>query len=94
LAISFVNADTEPHLRLIEKRHNLALMRETVAGFEPDATEPDAPPGESTAPPEPGNRASAPSTRGAPRGLDPNGGIKGKRLSKKDKLRQQQAHKR
>ena len=94
LAISFVNTDTEPHLRLIEKRHNLALMRETVAGFEPDVAEPDAPLGESTAPPEPGNRASAPSTRGAPRGLDPNGGIKGKRLSKKDKLRQQQAHKR
>jgi ATP-dependent RNA helicase RhlE len=94
LAISFVNAETEPHLRLIEKRHNLALMRETVAGFEPDAVEPDTPLGESTAPPEPGIRASAPTTRGAPRGLDPNGGIKGKRLSKKDKLRQQQAHKR
>ena len=91
LALSFVNADTEAHLRLIEKRHNLALMRETVAGFEPDTVEPEAPLGES---PEPGNRASAPATRGVSRGLDPNGGIKGKRLSKKDKLRQQQAHKR
>lgn len=76
LAISFVNADTEPHLRLIEKRHGLSLVRETVAGFEPDAVAP-AP----TTPHAPGH---------APRGLDPNGGIKGKRPSKKDRLRQQQ----
>jgi len=76
LAISFVNADTEPHLRLIEKRHGLSLMRETVAGFEPETVAP-APP----APHAPGH---------APHGLDPNGGIKGKRPSKKDRLRQQQ----
>jgi len=65
MAISFVSADTEAHLRLIEKRQRLSVPRERVAGFEPvDA----------------GHRSAA----------DPLsvGGIKGKRPSKKDKLRQ------
>jgi len=74
LAISLVSADTEPHLRLIEKRHGLNLVREVVPGFEPQVLE-----------------ASIATNPDAPRGLDPNGGIKGKRPSKKDRLRQQQA---
>lgn len=64
LAISFTSAATEPHFRLIEKRHKLALPREQLAGFEPVELAP--PPAE------------------APAGT---GGIKGRRPSKKDKLR-------
>ena len=35
LALSFVSADTEAHMRLIEKRQGMQLAREVVAGFEP-----------------------------------------------------------
>ena len=35
LAISFVSAATEAHFRLIEKRHDMRLMREQIVGFEP-----------------------------------------------------------
>lgn len=35
LAISLVSAGTEGHMRLIEKRHGLAVPREQVVGFEP-----------------------------------------------------------
>jgi superfamily II DNA/RNA helicase len=35
VAVSFVNAGTEAHFRLIEKRHSMRLRRETIAGFEP-----------------------------------------------------------
>lgn len=63
-ALSFVGADTEAHFRLIEKRQNMTLPREQVAGFEPvEVAQPAA--------------ATAPGP----------GGIKGKRPSKKDKLR-------
>ena len=64
LAISFVSAGTHAHFRLIEKRHNLALPREEITGFEPVETEVPAP---------------------------PTGGIKGRRKSKKDKLREASA---
>ena len=63
VAVSFVSAATEAHFRLIEKRQNLSLPREQVAGFEPVEVEPPSNP-----------EAGA-------------GGIKGKRPSKKDKLR-------
>lgn len=69
LALSFVSAQTEPHLRLIEKRQGLQLERAVVAGFEPTQSAP------------PPDRAAVPGT----------GGIKGKRPSKKDKLRAQAA---
>ncbi len=62
VAISFVSADTHAHFRLIEKRHQLALPREQIAGFEPVETEVPSPFG--------------------------GGGIKGKRKSKKDRLRE------
>ncbi|MES3000145.1 MAG: DEAD/DEAH box helicase [Pseudomonadota bacterium] len=65
-AVSFVSADTEAHFRLIEKRQNLLLPREQIAGFEPLEVETPV----ETAKAEPGT-----------------GGIKGKRPSKKDKLR-------
>jgi superfamily II DNA/RNA helicase len=61
-AVSFISAATEAHFRLIEKRYQLSLAREQLAGFEP--IELDAPPG------------------------DPHGGVKGRRKSKKDKLRE------
>jgi ATP-dependent RNA helicase RhlE len=65
LAVNFVGAASEAHFQLIEKRQNLALPREQVAGFEPveETMEPVA---------DRGNGV---------------GGIKGKRPSKKDKLR-------
>jgi ATP-dependent RNA helicase RhlE len=63
IAVSFVSAGTEAHMRLIEKRQGLRLPREQVAGFEPVDVEPPAP---------------------ADAGV---GGIKGRRPSKKDKLR-------
>jgi superfamily II DNA/RNA helicase len=73
LAVSFVSRDTEAHFRLIEKRHGLELPMEVVAGFEPSVVPADT-------------DAQAASL---PANLDPlnNGGIKGKRPSKKDKLR-------
>jgi superfamily II DNA/RNA helicase len=39
IAVSFVSAATEMHFRLIEKRHNMRLAREHIAGFEPFETE-------------------------------------------------------
>jgi ATP-dependent RNA helicase RhlE len=66
-AISFVTPESEPHFRLIEKRNNIRLPREQIAGFEVEI-------GDQV---EDGKPA-APS----------NGGVKGKRKSKKDKLRE------
>jgi superfamily II DNA/RNA helicase len=66
VAVSFASAGTEAHFRLIEKRQNLTLPREQVAGFEPvEVLEPVA---------------HAEAEAGV-------GGVKGKRPSKKDKLR-------
>ncbi len=65
VAVSFVLADapgSEAHFRLIEKRQQLRVPREVLAGFEPPAVLPPLP-------------------------ADPHGGVKGKRMSKKDKLR-------
>nr|MDP2191759.1 DEAD/DEAH box helicase [Rhodoferax sp.] len=71
VALSFVSADTEAHFRLIEKHQCLNLPREHVAGFEPVQTAAVA------VTPSAEGTSSAPAT----------GGIKGKRPSKKDKLR-------
>jgi ATP-dependent RNA helicase RhlE len=72
LAVSFVSTDTEAHWRLIEKRQGLTLTLEQVPGFEPQ-------------PPAAGPAAGV--ARDAPAPARPAGGIKGKRPSKKDKLR-------
>ncbi|MBV8679573.1 MAG: DEAD/DEAH box helicase [Aquitalea sp.] len=78
-AISFISADCAAHFRLIEKRQQLRLQREQIAGFEPTTTA------------DPASADHSAEQAG-------NGGIKGKRKSKKDKLReaaaQQQAGKR
>ncbi|MEY4713600.1 MAG: hypothetical protein RIS88_3050 [Pseudomonadota bacterium] len=72
LAVSFVSAGTEAHWRLIEKRQGLVLAREQVPGFEPQEV--------------PANDAATPTDEAAA-AVKPTGGIKGKRPSKKDKLR-------
>jgi superfamily II DNA/RNA helicase len=74
VAVSFVSADTEAHFRLIEKRQGKRVERERIAGFEP-------------APVQAGAAAAQP-LAGHAQPADPNGGIKGKRKSKKDKLRE------
>ncbi len=81
LAVSLVSHDTEAHFRLIEKRHGLQVPLVTVAGFEPQELAPE--PVFGTLP------QAAPASQQA--ASDPNGGIKGKRPSKKDKLRAQTA---
>ena len=63
-AVSFVTAASQAHWRLIQKRAQLELQLEEVAGFKPTDTPP----------------ARSPMNDGT-------GGIKGKRPSKKDKLR-------
>ena len=66
IAVSFITANSQAHFRLIEKRHQLNLPYEQIAGFEPVETA------------DPTATAPTSST----------GGIKGKRKSKKDKLRE------
>ena len=77
LAISFVTKNSEAHFRLIEKRQGLSLPREQIAGFEPTdaAVEAMEVADNETVKTVPGK--NPPGT----------GGIKGKRPSKKDKLR-------
>ena len=72
LAVSFVPAASEAHFRLIEKRQELRVPREKIAGFEPTEVAP------------PKGAAEAPNNAG---------GVKGKRPSKKDKLRAAEAAK-
>jgi ATP-dependent RNA helicase RhlE len=67
IAITFVDHETESHLRLIEKKNHLMLPRIQVTGFEPSET-----------------------YTGKSKGPAPK---KGRRKSKKDKLREQQAQK-
>ncbi|MFK7987694.1 MAG: DEAD/DEAH box helicase [Sandaracinaceae bacterium] len=68
-AVSFLTAETRAHFRLIEKRHDLAIEREQVPGFEP--VEPEV---------------TTVETQGV-------GGVKGRRKSKKDRLREAAAKK-
>ena len=74
MAVSFVSADTEAHFRLIEKRQGKRVERERIAGFEPTEEKAAA--------------AGVVAGQLQPQPLDPNGGIKGRRKSKKDKLRE------
>lgn len=88
-AISFVTPESVAHFRLIERRHALALTLEEVAGFEPAA------PGTSmeaskrasipTVPKQPAPASAHPAASGHPG--DANGGVKGKRPSRKDRIR-------
>jgi len=101
VAVSFIAADDpaqEAHFRLIEKRQGQRVVREQVPGFEPadraDAVAAGDTNGEGDAK-QTSNRNSAERSRAddatTPRkGLDPNGGVKGRRKSRKDKLREAQ----
>lgn len=65
ISVTFVDHETEAHLRLIEKKNRIELIRDQVSGFE---------------------------LTGEPLAIAKNAGpIKGKRKSKKDKLREQRA---
>ncbi|MCL1502947.1 RNA helicase [Xanthomonas nasturtii] len=77
VAISFVTAESAQQWRLIEKRQGLRVATRVVAGFEPTATT-ETPANARPASEAQGVDAAAPEN---------NGGIKGKRPSKKDKLR-------
>ena len=84
-AVSFIAADapgSEAHFRLIEKRQGQRVLREQVPGFEPALAAPahDAPGAAGDA-----ALTAGPAAAGA---TDPNGGVKGRRKSKKDKLRE------
>ncbi|MBV6804198.1 DEAD/DEAH box helicase [Xanthomonas campestris pv. lawsoniae] len=72
VAISFVTADSAQQWRLIEKRQGLRVPTSVIEGFEPTPVQAHAP-----------DHAPGAAVRAA----DDNGGIKGKRPSKKDKLR-------
>lgn len=81
VAVSFIAADDpaqEAHFRLIEKRQGQRVVREQGPGFEPVAPQVHSAP-DST------HSASDDLPR---KGLDPNGGLKGRRKSRKDKLRE------
>lgn len=86
-AITFVTASTESHLGLIEKRHlPKPIAREILPGFEVDEEEWQI---QASA-----SQISPSGTRHSSRGLahdKMNGGIKGRRKSKKDRLREQAA---
>jgi superfamily II DNA/RNA helicase len=71
VAVSFITADMEAHFRLIEKRQQLRLPREVIAGFEPSSDIDE-------------NAIDEIATEAAKSA----GGVKGKRKSKKDKLRE------
>ena len=74
LAISFIATGNEAHFRLIENRHDIQLEREHIVGFEPldnDVSVLIKPAPESIQSTDPNH----------------NGGIKGKKPNKKDKLR-------
>ncbi len=80
VAISFVSSENEAHFRLIEKRQGLNLIREQIEGFEPEIV---------LAPVKPvvvNEDASSDESLKSPN-HPKNGGIKGKRPSKKDKQR-------
>jgi superfamily II DNA/RNA helicase len=81
VAVSFIAAEDrvqEAHFRLIEKRQGQRVVREQVPGFEPVATQVHSAP-------DPTHTASDDLPR---KGLDPHGGLKGRRKSRKDKLRE------
>jgi len=96
VAVSFISTDDpaqEAHFRLIEKRQGQRVAREQVPGFEPasmkashaSGSEVDSDAATSSATANPAETDDMPSTR---KGLDPNGGLKGRRKSRKDKLRE------
>ena len=99
VAVSFIAADDpaqEAHFRLIEKRQGQRVAREQVPGFEPASVKAaTVGSGDSDSTTSANRRPSGlvrTDDADNPRqGLDPNGGIKGRRKSRKDKLREAQS---
>lgn len=83
LAVSFVSNSSEAHFQLIEKHQGLSLPREIAAGFEPSP----AVPAPGSLPSEAHDQAPHEPTTPIATPTKITGGIKGKRPSKKDKLR-------
>jgi ATP-dependent RNA helicase RhlE len=81
-AYSFITPDMEGHFRLIEKRQGLRVPRERIEGFEPQGADSEG--GHHPDDLEAG--ATAEEQQGVH--VPGTGGIKGKRKSKKDKLRE------
>jgi len=99
VAVSFIATDDpaqEAHFRLIEKRQGLRVTREQLPGFEP-AADPTGPvatgsnDGSPVADLDAKAKGGSESDASPRKGLDPNGGIKGRRKSRKDKLREAEA---
>jgi ATP-dependent RNA helicase RhlE len=99
VAVSFVastGAANEAHFRLIERRHGMGVPREVVPGFEPKESERIFV-GDAAAQGESGGgagEAAVPGVRHSRLGLAHDrmhGGVKGRRMSKKDQLRAQHA---
>ena len=96
VAVSFIAADDpaqEAHFRLIEKRQGQRVAREQVPGFEPVSGQAAHASGHDVDAVTAASRGTASASDSddadTPRkGLDPNGGIKGRRKSRKDKLRE------
>jgi ATP-dependent RNA helicase RhlE len=84
VAISFVSAENEAHFRLIEKRQGLNLIREQIEGFEPEIV---LPPVKPVVVNEDGSSDTNSDVGLKSPNHPKNGGIKGKRPSKKDKQR-------
>jgi len=76
IAISFITPEMASHFTVIEKRHKHFIVRERLAGFEPAVSR------DTTGS---GPRSDGPRRAPLPPGT---GGVKGKRKSKKDKLRE------
>ena len=87
VAISFVSAETEAHFRLIEKRQGLNLIREQIEGFEPEIVLAPIKPVNSVVVNEDGSTSEGLAESLKSPNHPKNGGIKGKRPSKKDKQR-------
>ena len=84
VAISFVSAETEAHFRLIEKRQGLNLTREQIEGFEPEVV---LAPLKPVVVNEDGTELASKDESLKSPNHPKNGGVKGKRPSKKDKQR-------
>jgi superfamily II DNA/RNA helicase len=87
-AVTFVTPDSDSHLDLIERRYlpeEQRLVREIIPGFEPDE--------EAWRIEAESSKNTVPGTNSSDKGLAHDrmfGGIKGRRKSKKDRLREQQ----
>ena len=81
IAISLVTPKATAHWHLLARKCGLTVSLQPAPGLS------DADAAALSAALNPADTATGPSPRPAPQGLDPNGGVKGRRPSKKDRLR-------